>query len=468
MPYLLENEEEDQQQQGSQNINAPSTVLNSPGQENKSAQKSSGSYTNLQTYLDANKPQAEAMGQKVVGKVEESAKQAQSDVDSFRAAGPETVQKVDTEKLNSFYSNPANANKEEYNKIKSGYTGPTSAENVQGYDKATQSTSQANDLVNQVGTFEGRQNLLENIYARPDYSAGAKKLDAALLAGNPNARAGAEQVKNQYSNLSDYLNNARSGVADTIASNTQAGLANRQLIGQEEQRAVNDLYSRAEAEAKAANEAYQKADDPIRADLANLQLSPETLALLGLESGTNIYDLNLENYLTQDANTLNTNQGASPETRAQWAALQGLIGGEDARITTDGATSLAPVGFDKERLNTDLNIAKNRAQPILDRIAGTTYFSEWANPFASGVQNLGFNDMYTSGRFDNLNNLPQPGEGYYGSDINGLRSQMSIAEYDRYLQDKKAYDQLYRIINNSTNNTIKTPTGGTITGGLKG
>ncbi len=88
MPFILNQKDEDlNKQQAGQNISGSSVILdgnnvsqNTPASAATTAatQKSSGSFTNLQSYLDANKDQAAGMGQKVVDNLDSTANMARN------------------------------------------------------------------------------------------------------------------------------------------------------------------------------------------------------------------------------------------------------------------------------------------------------------------------------------------------------------------------------------------------------
>lgn len=110
---------EQQGQSTSQNISGVSTSLApTNGTAGKGVAQSSGRFTNLQSYVDANKEQAADMGTKVASDVSTTADQATGSIDAFKQAAPTEIAAKNEQDLNTDYYGNANANKSDYDGFK--------------------------------------------------------------------------------------------------------------------------------------------------------------------------------------------------------------------------------------------------------------------------------------------------------------------------------------------------------------
>ena len=182
-PRIDDEEEKKQQEQGGGvNISGTSTSFDTvPGQEaagGSKSQKSSGQYTNIQSYLDANRPQSDAMGQKIANDVTGKAQSAESKIGQFGSQQFKADAYDPTDALNRAES-LNEQEKAQYKNVKQtgGYTGPSTIDQAQGYQDTQKDSQKAIQDVNNTKTEQGRQALLKQTYARPQYSAGENKLD---------------------------------------------------------------------------------------------------------------------------------------------------------------------------------------------------------------------------------------------------------------------------------------------------
>ena len=353
MPFLSQDDEELKKQQGPQAISGQSTVLNAPQAAQKpGAPASSGQFKNLQTYLDANKEQAQQMGQQVVGSAEQSAQEAQQKQSQFQAAKPQDVQQQSAESLaQSYYENP-NAKKEDYAALKStgGYTGPKSYNEMADYQAAQAATKKASEQVGQLQSQTGFEQAVAQQYERPQYSQGAKRLDASLIRGEEQSKKAAEQAYQKWGNLQNLLDQSINPVQSQIEKNKQIAQANRELISGPqgaEQQYIENLYNPIAQRAEQLRTENQQRINNLQQDITDLELSPETLAAMGLKHGDVLYGTSLQNYLNinPDATTLTPGGVATEEERTKWSNLMNLIGGADDRIKPGTQQNLNPYEF---------------------------------------------------------------------------------------------------------------------------
>jgi hypothetical protein len=331
-----------------------------PGQEKKS-EKSSGQYANLQQYIQANQPQAQAMGQKVSQGVEQSGQEATQKVEQFGTQKP-SVAAFDP---NAYIQRAPELSQEEkttYQTTKQtgGYTGPDSLEKVQGYTEAEKAAKAASEKAKLAGSETGQQELLRQTFARPNYTQGQTNLDQVLLGGNQQAKQSLSDLSSRYSDLYNVFNQKAEDVGVGINQANQQALANRQGIMQAETQAWTDLLNPLEQRAKQANIERPQVQQAIFDDVSDDLLLQDTLQRLGLSEGQKLYDLNLSNYLNPNQTQVGINDVANQQERQKYAALASLF--EDPTRTQIGeqGNMIPEVSFNRQGFESDL--AKRQAE----------------------------------------------------------------------------------------------------------
>jgi hypothetical protein len=382
------------------NISGQSTTFatNVPGQETTSGGKQAGSgqYANIQSYLDANKQQADEMGQKISTNVANQAEDATSKINNFQSQAP----KIDAYDPNAAIGNVTNltdADKAQYQDEKKtgGYTGPQTVDQVNGYQDAQKAASTAATNVTNAGTETGQQQLLKDTYNRPQYSAGENKLDQALLQNSAGSRSSLENLANKYSGIDQMFNTAATNVGDAVNGATAQALANKQAFIPAEQNAVKSLVDPIQARADAANQSNGSYIDQITAAANDNVLSDDTLKALGLTSGQKLFDLNLDNYITPDRTQVGINNAATADERNKYAALSALFDNPTmTQITSDGKT-INPVSFDNQKFTSDLagkqqaydDAYTNQRGTVLDPTALPEFQGNYASQIPGALTN---------------------------------------------------------------------------------
>lgn len=369
-PLIDENDPNKKNQQNGVNISGQSTsfATNVPGQDagNSPKGKGSGQYANIQSYLDANKEQADQMGQKITSDVDAQASQAQTKVQDFEKSAP----KVEAYDPNAAIQKATALNDQEKAQYKEqkktgGYTGPATVDGVNGYQDVQKAASSAAQNVQNAGTETGQQQLLKQTYARPQYSAGENRLDQALLQNSAGSRANLENLSQKYAGLDKMFSDASTNVGNSInAANTQA-LANRNAFIPAEKAARDALINPIQARADQANATNKDYVSRIQADAADEILSEETLKALGLTEGTRLFDMNINDYITPDLTQVGLNNAATADERQKYAALASLFDDPTmGQITADGK-EIKPISFSEK-------FAKDQA-------AKQAWFDDYAN-----------------------------------------------------------------------------------------
>ena len=247
---------------------------------------SSGSWTNLQNYVSANSGADAAMGNKIKAGIEtrandatQSGQQYQQRANSQIEAGtvrddgiinqvsadPDSIRKNDWSYSNS-NSNPSSSTihgsstASDISGILSGlsnqnnpegraseeftrrdqfdkqwdayYGGPTDANKVEGYQDVSQQYNTVDSRAQNAQTHEGRKTLLNDEYARPDYTQGQKDLDSFILGAGDQGKQVLNDINQNYSGFSqgwdDIVSQTNQGIkeGDAITEATRTGTRN--------------------------------------------------------------------------------------------------------------------------------------------------------------------------------------------------------------------------------------------------
>lgn len=187
-----------------------------------SDQNSSGSFTNLNQYIDANKDQGAGLGGKIEQNVQNVANkglnelgQSQQEYNRSTEASGVNPNDYSLDKANAIarkaYNSPhlisneeiegANQARQKTAAFAAGSdTGPKTLNELNSYQVATNTLQGAKDKVGLTDTESGRETLLRETYQKPDYSKGQSGLDQ-LLTQN------VSQNKERFQNLRNSLLN---------------------------------------------------------------------------------------------------------------------------------------------------------------------------------------------------------------------------------------------------------------------
>lgn len=421
MPFLAnlkKNEEE--------NISGESGVIN-PGQQNLAAPKpvkNSGSWTNLNAYLDANKGNAEQMGATIAGKISDQGSKTQGLIDNSKTdftakADAGTISNLsnaqkdaeDIIKAARFNAENAQISDEQINRFKevsnAAYKGPADLSFSDYYNDAQTNLNKSNEYKSNAQNDEGRFNLLEEFFYRPTYSQGQKAFDNLLIQGN-------EAAKNNIQNSANSLNNLQSNwdatnlfasdlakqrTADSNAANAAARsylTSNRDARTSEVDADLSNIQNQWSNEYNSYNDllsSYQGGD---------LELSQAQADKLNLTKGTGqgLYNvLNgvpASNYL--DLAAYDASKVVSKDQYAQLAALDQLanqFGGNSISKFTDpnlaGTLDLTN-NFDASRFGD----AANQADTAFNTYAANTNVNGTGYGRDAYSVNFGLDNKYTN------------------------------------------------------------------------
>lgn len=454
MPFAprKQTDEELQQQTSSPNISGQSTSFsaNVPGGNAGMAKpkaKSSGQYQNLQKYISANQEQAGQMAGKVASDVEGQVGQAQQAVGGIT----NQVQKTQAYDPNAAISRAgqlSNEEKQAYNAQKQtgGYTGAQDVYGLSGYQDAAKKATEAATTASLAGTEQGQKELLKKSYARPTYSGGASTLDQALIQYNQPAKQQISSLADKYKDLSSQFSGQFGQAQSAIEQSQAQAKANQAAIAQAEQKARGDLLGGIQSRATQMAQEAPQAQERFRGDISDDALTAETMGLLGLQAGQNLYGINLADYVNYNQTPINANAVATQQERQKYQDLMNLFGTPGTELSAQGpGIDVSPVQVNKAQLASDLAARQKEYENFRNQSAGQ-YYDFLNNVYKKGLTTLGGQDVGipTSGAYwDQINNMSLaqleqggvPDSGNYGSVFQNY-AQASVPEYIKYLQDK--------------------------------
>jgi len=403
MPFLSsQNEDELKKQADSANpeqISGQSGVINSssPGAATGKP-ASSGSFTNIQKYLDANTGNTEAMADKVNAGVVDSSQKALDASQAYQAKAPTATKQYNADEVAStFYNDPAKANKEQYSALKTtgGYSGPSDYSQVEGYNDYASAFGKADSNLKNTQTETGRQQLLNDTYKRDNYSKGANNLDQALVQRNDYSKNLLAGTQDKFKDLSTMLDKDTTAAGNQINQNTQTAQANKSLIPGAEKVAMDSLINPIQSRADQYNAGINGQIDDTQNDFADNSLSQNDLMKYGLNAGTSLYGLNLKDFLTENRTQAGLNNAATADERSKYAALNNLIDGVGGQIGAEAPSELSPIKFNKAGFDSSLATSKAK------------YDQSYAND--RGVVNQSYMPQY-SGSFSSMDPLAGMGD----------------------------------------------------------
>jgi hypothetical protein len=379
VPYFLDDLEDDDQQNqnpGQVQISGASPNTDSQGNPDQNSLKAgpnTGSgFQNLDSYLNTN--QSQNFGQQVLGKVEGEVNQAregqQAGADQFKNQVSQANRLPSQEQLTNALANPVSANKDEFATWRDqGYEGPKNlAEAPAAWNQYWSGANKANTSAQLLGSEPGRFTLLDSYFGKPSYTYGQKALDNLLVQQSglgketrnvQNQAAGLNATGNQQSkDLSNFASQRAKEVQDSTKGVRQAvGIDDQgQVIEGAGAGAIGKAYQDVEKSLAEQNQERQRQLQMARDAAQGGNLFEGDLERFGLSAGQNLYNLDLQDYLTSGGD-LNKNQAMGSDLRSRIQALSQLAGIEDT-YTGEAEAVGSPYGFDTQRFLNDSGAGK--------------------------------------------------------------------------------------------------------------
>lgn len=402
---------------------------------------SSGSFQNLQKYINANQGFNAGQGGlagEVAGNINQQGQQTQSEIqgmqNAFNTQAQNNVNNF-TQATNSSNGQPsllsqATANAGQFmqnnptgaqsilNAENAQYTGPTQLQN-QG-----QLQTQAQNVQNQAQqaqTENGRYSLLQQMFGSPTYTQGQQNLDQAIMQNAPGAQQQFAGLTNMGNATQNAYTNAQNQVAQQVNQNQQLAAQTAAQTQGQLNSAVMANQNAVQQQLTGAQSAAQTGLTQLQADLTSGNLTAADYAALGgansgLTSGMSLYGMTpaqLSQYVT--AGTAPTAQTvATANQYANFSALNQLLGG-------GGGGSIAPM-------------ANTQASNIL---------SQYINPSQAGTY-TGPSYNWNSGGLQQALNTDQ---GNYQAAINALNSAINTQDQQYANQISGYQNQMHNLGN---------------------
>lgn len=291
-------------------------------QSNQPTGTSSGSFQNLNKYINANKGfnassgglagtvsgninnQAQTQQNNIQGAQNAFNQQANNNVNSFNNMG--AVNQAANDPYGFLQNNP-NGFQQVQAAENAQYTGPKGFEDLSGGQNLNNLNTQnanLNSLAKQTQTQSGQYGLLKQMFGSPSYTAGQQSLDQSIM----NSAPGAQQ---QFSKARQTAAQAQQGLGVAEQQAQQQAQQNNQLAQQVSSNAKSTLNNAVSGVNSGIqnnlNKAIQSQKDLVtraQNEIASGQISPEVYAALGgdksgLATGQYLYGANPADFITK-------------------------------------------------------------------------------------------------------------------------------------------------------------------------
>lgn len=383
----------------------------------KGAQTQGSGFVGIDKYMRAN--QGNNFGNQVTGKVRDTVSQANQSLnqganDFTSASNQSTTRWNDVgDQVKSVVDSAGDATSQDDVKKVQGvtgarYQGPDNFSGTAYGTKAHGDLRRASQQANALQSEGGRFALLDQFYGRPSYSMGQKSLDNLLVRNQPGAAGRASAIGTSAKGLAGSAAETERNLDNLAASNrfeTQnaSKQANDYLTGARTgfETDLNKRYQDYTSE----NDAYNKA---LRDDLSDDTFGQDTLDFLGVGDGSNLYDVDLKNYV-QDTPSASLGQFANDQDYARYQALQQLAGEDptllsgDERGSAGTAGSMGRVTANREALQRDIAGRGQSFNGDIERI----WQDNLANQRAEGISYAGANGGHVPTAQETLQNALQ-------------------------------------------------------------
>lgn len=368
MAYLPQQDKEENKVQG-QESNTNENVLaqgqtsgigEGSAQQQNSDKKgtSSGAFTNLNSYLDANQGEGERMGQAMGGTIQNTANEAQG-----KAAGVKQQVQSATDTVNkdlsganqikdSLFTDPASIDKDQFNNLYNySYQGPSSLQDLSGVNetqKAFKDTQQLSDLATKGGQA-GRGEILDRTYGNKAYSAGEQGLDSFIMNASRDGQQQLQNIASQYGDYNEQFSSLSNLLGDQLSSNQQLAESTvgglRDAYGQAVS-SYDPKIAEATSLASQTNLQNQQKLQDINSSLANNNYQ-QAADLLGVSAEDVQYamkhGIDPTRYLTQYGN-VSAGDYLDANDANNYSSLLGLLG--ESIDPSLQATGVDPSGYD--------------------------------------------------------------------------------------------------------------------------
>lgn len=302
---------------------------------------SSGSFTNLQSYLQANQ------GNSAANKIADNVKSANTTArTSLGEASTDFNQQVqaggvtkDTSLVDQVTKTPVGYTSDQKTKfqqqLNANYGGPDNLTETDKGQQAFKDVTKASQYNQSLKTEPGRFTLLQEMFKRPDYSKGQQTLDQLLIQNDPNAKQTMQGAVDDFGGLDQQYETAKTDAGNAaqarrIEAQEASKYANEALYGVDGKGgAINQRLDSADARVQQRLADQKVQTDQLREALKNRDLtglSPEQVAQLGIPDGS-VYGMDFSDRIQAvDPTQITRETAMTPQEFAELGALHELGG----------------------------------------------------------------------------------------------------------------------------------------------
>lgn len=318
-----------------------------------------GNFVGLQTYLNANKPQAEKLGNQVAGVVTNSANQARDSVSGLNQKFNQAVDQNTVQNSQNLGDAPESLSDDQRAQLKrqynAQYRGPSQLSDLSDdYMNSIKATNTATQNMTDAMTEAGRGNLINQVNSAPR-NRGVTTFDNILLQKGPGQEK-VNQAVNQSQDVKDLLSNAQTSAQQKVGmfddpstpdiNEATGAKGTTEKTQKDTYKTVQDALNawKSGFDQRLANAQDTGLQSRITQDLGEIgagdpYLTQETMETLGLTPNTRIYRTNLQDYLNPFSPTdVNAANFATPEDYARYGALADIAGVQDPFLNQANAS----------------------------------------------------------------------------------------------------------------------------------
>lgn len=431
----------------------------------------SGRFTNLNKYVNANQGAGDQLGSKITSSIDKNVQKTQKEAQT-QAQGVASAVQAEKDRLaqgSTFNQQLQNQNEDQASQIyndegnRSRFSNLLNNQNVAtnlktqaqtAGDKATAGFNSLGQQVQNLGTEQGRFNLLQQSVKQPGYTTGQQRLDQLFLqTGNPNNLVNSQrQLQGQVNTAGQNLTNQFTDLGSQIGQvGTQAEDVSK-LLGGTLNTQTQNLINAQQAQAQGLNTSNAAGNAALQTYFTNGygSLTPEQKATIdpllqsgGLTNQTRTYNVlqdpqSYQNYITQGRTNLSQGDVVDQSELNRYNSLFGLAGGTGTKAFNAVGDAGPAAGLQGEKLGSAINTAKTNFENLLGNTnavgSGSTLFGGTgigASPMTA--VNFGVNQnmmnllrQKEAGNLENANQLASTGtaSGYYDNTGDALLQQI--------------------------------------------
>lgn len=352
----------------------------------------SGRFTNLNKYVNANQGAGDQLGSKITSNIDKNVQKTQKEAQT-QAQGVASAVQAEKDRLaqgSTFNQQLQNQNEDQASQIyndegnRSRFSNLLNNQNVAtnlktqaqtAGDKATAGFNSLGQQVQNLGTEQGRFNLLQQSVKQPGYTTGQQRLDQLFLqTGNPNNLVNSQrQLQGQVNTAGQNLTNQFTDLGSQIGQvGTQAEDVSK-LLGGTLNTQTQNLINAQQAQAQGLNTSNAAGNAALKTYFTTGygSLTPEQKATIdpllqsgGLTNQTRTYNVlqdpqSYQNYITQGRTNLSQGDVVDQSELNRYNSLFGLAGGTGTKAFNAVGDAGPAASLQGEKLLGDINTAKS-------------------------------------------------------------------------------------------------------------